>query len=715
MIYQGKAISISMLDGNIANLVFDLENESVNKLNKLTISDLSSALDALKQTQGIQGLVLSSGKDTFIVGADITEFSALADQTDEQIADFVYGVNQTLNRIEDLPYPTIAAINGIALGGGLEICLTADFRVLASSAQVGFPEVQLGIFPGYGGTVRTPRLIGIDNAVEWIATGKQNKAAAALAVGIVDAVVEPDNLQTAAIQMLQSAINGDLDYQTRRAEKKAPVKLDDIELIMAFETCKAMVGQQAGRNMPAPLLAVKTMEKHARLERDEALKIEGQQLATLAGSDVAIAMVGLFMGDQALMAKAKTTAKGADKVQLAAVLGAGIMGGGIAYQSASTGTPIIMKDIQQSGLDQGMGEAAAILSKRVNRGRLAPEKMASILNAITPTLKYDSLDKVDMIVEAVVENPKVKAAVLSEVEALVGADTVIASNTSTIPISVLAESLQRPENFCGMHFFNPVDRMPLVEIIRGEKTSDATIAKTVKYAVALGKKPVIVNDCPGFLVNRVLFAYFAGFVGLLKDGADYLAIDKAAEKFGWPMGPALLCDVVGMDTAVHAAKVMADGFPDRMKSDFKTALEVLFDNNRLGQKNGVGFYQHKADKRGKLQKQIDETLPALLGDSAPGGREFSDEEIMDRLMIPFCFECVRCLDDDIVASPAELDMALVFGVGFPPFRGGAMRYLDTVGTAEFVARAEQYAELGAMYRPSSKLQEMAANNASLFA
>ena len=713
MIFQGKAISVDVKD-NIATLTFDLQGESVNKFNRLTINELTEAGQLLTQANDIKGLLVRSNKDSFIVGADITEFGDMFDSTEEEMMASLSATNTAFSVFEDLPFPTVTAINGMALGGGLEMALTTDFRVLDSNAKLGFPEVKLGIIPGFGGTVRAPRMIGCDNAVEWIATGKDNKAPAALAVGIVDAVVEAEQLETAAMELLQKAINGDFDIEAIRQQKTSPLQLDDIENIMAFTTAKALIGQQAGRHYKAPMYAVTTIEKAAKLGRDDALKVEHEASIKLSKMEITSNMVNLFLGDQALTKSAKTHTPNNTPVTRAAVLGAGIMGGGIAYQSASTGTPIIMKDIAQAGIDMGMNEAAKLLSTKVKRGRLTADKMAATLNKITPTLSYDGIDQANLIVEAVVENPAIKKNVLSEVESLISEDTILTSNTSTIPITELASALKRPENFCGMHFFNPVHKMPLVEIIRGEKTSDAAVARTVSYALAMKKKPVVVNDCPGFLVNRILFAYFAGFVALLKEGADFVAVDKAAEKFGWPMGPAYLCDVVGIDTGVHAGKVMSDGFPDRMSQTFKTAMEVMLENDRLGEKNGKGFYSYEPDKRGKLRKTYDETTKQLLAPHVDAPKEFSEEEIIDRLMVPFCLESIRCLEANIVSSAIDLDMALIYGVGFPPFKGGAIRFVENMGLEAFCKKADQYKKLGPLYQPTDTLRELATNNGSMF-
>jgi 3-hydroxyacyl-CoA dehydrogenase/enoyl-CoA hydratase/3-hydroxybutyryl-CoA epimerase/enoyl-CoA isomerase len=374
-----------------------------------------------------------------------------------------------------------------------------------------------------------------------------------------------------------------------------------------------------------------------------------------------------------------------------------------------------MKDIAQPSLDLGMTEASKLLNKRLSRGRIDGFKMAGILASITPSLHYAGIENSDVIVEAVVENPKVKAAVLSEVESHVSEDTVITSNTSTIPINLLAKSLKRPENFCGMHFFNPVHRMPLVEIIRGEHTSDETINRVVAYAAKMGKSPIVVNDCPGFFVNRVLFPYFGGFSKLLSDGADFTKIDKIMErKFGWPMGPAYLLDVVGIDTAHHAQAVMAQGFPERMGKSERDAIDALFEADKYGQKNGSGFYSYSVDKRGKPKKTFSDEILPVLADvcSAPG--EFDEQTIIERMMVPMINEVVLCLQENIIASPQEADMALVYGLGFPPFRGGVFRYLDSIGIAEFVEMTKKYADLGAMYQAPQLLIDMAAKGETFY-
>ncbi len=715
MIHSGNAITVQMLSDGIAELRFDLQGESVNKFDRVTLNDLKDAVAAINANSDVKGVIVTSGKPVFIVGADITEFGDNFAAGESAITGWHGPTNEIFNSFEDLPVPTVAAINGFALGGGFEMCMVCDYRVMSTAAKVGLPEVKLGIFPGFGGSVRLPRIVGIDNALEWIAGGAEQRPDAALKVGAVDAVVAPEQLTDAAIALVKQCIEGRIDWKAKRQEKLEPVKLNMMEQMMAFNSAKGFILGKAGPNYPAPKLALESIQASASLDRDAALKVEGQHFAKAAVTPQAGALIGLFLNDQVVKKMAKKWEKQAHPIKQAAVLGAGIMGGGIAYQSASKGTPIIMKDIGNAQLALGMSEATKLLSKQVERKRMTPAKMGDVLSSIRPTMSYDEFKDVEIVIEAVTENPKVKQMVLAQAEDAVSDTAILASNTSTISITQLAKSLKRPENFVGMHFFNPVHMMPLVEVIRGEKSSDQAIATTVALAQKMGKVPVVVNDCPGFLVNRVLFPYFGAFDLLLKDGADFQQVDKVMERFGWPMGPAYLIDVVGIDTGVHGAHVMAEGFPDRMKPDYKGAIEIMYENQRLGQKNDKGFYVYALDKKGKKAKTVDPTSYELIAPMITGEkREFDNQEIIDRMMIAFVNETVRCLEDKIVATPAEADMAMIMGVGFPPFRGGPCRYVDQMGVAEYVAKCDQYAHLGKAYEAPQMLRDMAAANKKFY-
>lgn len=712
MIYDGQSLQCKMLDNGIAEVIFDNKNESVNKFDAATLQEWKEVIELLNSTDGIRGAIATSPKSVFIVGADITEFLKMFAEPKEQMVDWCKQAGSIFTGYQELPFPTIVAINGFALGGGFEMALTCDYRVASTDARVGLPETQLGLIPGFGGTIRLPRLIGSDNAIEWIAMAKNHKPEAALKVGAIDAVTAPEKLRDVALQMINDAADGKLDWKAKRAEKQGPMKLNKLESTMAFETAKGMVGAKALPHYPAPMEAIRVIEATATMPQSEALLEEHQGFANVSHTSQANAMVQIFLNDQLLKKKAKIAAKTATKqVKYGAVLGAGIMGGGIAYQSASKGIPVAMKDITTEALDLGMNEAIKILNKGVKIGKVTPEKMAKVVASISPTLDYAPVANADLVVEAVVENPKVKDMVLQEVEGIIADDAILTSNTSTISIDLLAKNLKRPELFCGMHFFNPVHKMPLVEVIRGEKTTDETVAATVAYATAMGKSAVVVRDCPGFYVNRVLFPYFRGFGALLQDGADFRQIDKVMAGFGWPMGPAYLLDVVGIDTAYHCTDVLAEGFPTRMAKVDGDAVEKLFKADKYGQKNGSGFYTYGTDKRGKPTKVVDEAVFELIGTPS---KEFDKQEIVERMMLPLIFEVVRCLEEGIVDTAAECDMALLYGLGFPPFRGGPLKYADELGVANVVATAEKYAHLGASYEVPELLKSMAADNKSFY-
>ena len=714
MLYEGKTIRVEVDENFIATMTFDALNQTINKFDLDTTEELRASVNILAAKHDVKGLLIKSNKETFIVGADITQFHEMFKSDDAIIQQAVIDFNQIFCCLEDLPFPTVALVDGICLGGGFELVLACDYRIVSNKAKVGLPEVKLGINPGFGGTVRLPRLIGGDNAIEWIATGKDYSAANALTVGAVDAIVDSKKLIEAGLHLLAQAQHGQLDYKARRKEKKEPVKLSDMEHLMAFTTAKGLVASQAGPHMPAPVTAVKSIEKSSKLGREEAIKIEAKYFARLAKTEVSNNLIALFLSDQDLSKRMNELSSKVHSSHNLAIVGAGIMGGGIAYQAALKGKYAVMKDIAKEGLDQGLEEAGKLLSKRVERGRLSAAEMGNVLAQINPTLHYAEFQDTEIVIEAVVENLAVKQSVLHDVEAHISGEAIIASNTSTLSITKMAEGLKRPEHFCGMHFFNPVHRMPLVEVIRGDKTNDSTIARVVKLAKEMGKTPIVVNDCAGFYVNRVLFPYLAGFNHLIRDGADFQHVDKVMEKFGWPMGPAYLIDVVGLDTACHAASVMADAYPTRMGGDQKSPVRLLHNQGRLGQKNGHGFYKYENDKKGRPKKMVDESVYELIKPSVTGSQTFTDEEIIERMMIPMCLEVVRCLDENIVTNPVDAEIGLLMGVGFPVFRGGPLRYMESVGLSEFLELTEKHQHLGELYREPLSLIAMAQKGRSYF-
>ena len=714
MLYQGSAFRLEMMNGNILKVTFDLKDQSANVFNAQALKELGETLEVIKK-QNARGLIFCSGKPGgFVFGADVTEFLDHFKKTESELISWIASINDVFNGYEDLPYPKVALVNGFALGGGCEISLTMDFRLASPKAAMGLPETKLGIIPGWGGTVRLPRVIGADHAIEWITGAKHYKAEEALKFGAIDGIVDEAKLEEAGLKLLEKCISGELDWKSRVVAKKSPLKLDKIESMMSFDGSKGFVAALAGPNYPAPVKSVEAMQKAARLDREGALKVEGETFAVCAKTKTAECLVQVFLGDQYLKKVSKKVTKDAVPTQHTAVLGAGIMGGGIAFQSASMGVGVLMKDIKHEQLDLGMSEASKLLNKELERKKISPDKMAKVISSITPTLSYADFKDTQFVVEAVVENEKIKKSVLADVENVTSENTILASNTSTISITKLAEGLKRPEKFCGMHFFNPVHRMPLVEIIRGAKTSQETIAQAVNYANQMGKTPIVVNDCAGFLVNRILFPYFNGFIFLVEDGVDFQRIDKVMEKFGWPMGPAYLLDVVGIDTGFHASSIMANAFPDRMGFTHKTVLEMMFEQKRFGQKNNLGFYEYEIDKKGKPVKKVNPAVYEMIKPAVKRQIEVTDEDIIMRMMIPMIIEASRCLEDKIVESAVEVDMGLLLGLGFPPFRAGALKYADSIGLKNLEAASQKFHEIGKLYEFTPFMKGLAAENKTYY-
>ncbi len=708
MLFEGQTLKLQLLEKGIAELRFERGAEAVNKLDALAFGELRRALDMIAATPAIKGVLITSAKDTFIVGADIFEFTRIFKQSASDIIAFVAGNSQLMTALSDLPVPSVATINGLALGGGFEVALAADYRVMSNTAKIGFPEITLGLFPGYGGTVRLPRLIGLAASAQWIVSGAQQSPGLALKEGAVDSVAAPEAVRSAALALLEKAMAEPSDWQARRQRHRQPLALPQGEASTLLANAKASAAKVLP-HFPAAHLAVDLLEEAAALDRDGALVREAEIFAKAAKTQAALSLVTIFINEQALKKTIRQFAKDAAPVRQAAVAGAGIMGGGIAYQSASRGVPIIMKDISAPALDLGMSEARKLLAKAVETGRLKQDKADAILSAITPSLTYEGFDKADVVVEAIVENFAVKQTVFREIEEVTSPNTILASNTSSLRIGALAEGLRRPENFLGMHFFNPVPKMPLVEVVRGPKTSAQAVATVIGYATAMGKTPIVVEDCPGFVVNRTLTPYLIAFLRLVHDGIDFVQIDKAMEAFGWPMGPAYLVDVIGMDISQHVVEIVSAGFAPRMETSFESAIEILLRAGRLGQKNGHGFYKYERDSKGRPHKEPDPDTDRLLASARPQGKaDLGEAEIVTRMMLPLILEAARCVEDRIAGSPGEADMSLILGLGLPRYLGGALKYADYLGLKTVVESADKWASLGPIYRPSAHLRAMAA-------
>lgn len=702
--YHGRTLRLTPLHDGLFELCFDRAGEAINKFDPLAIQEL---LQALQHARDARGLMVSSAKDSFIAGADIFGFKALFERSEADIEALVREQTAVFTALSQLPFPTAAAINGNALGGGFEAALACDHRIMADGAVVGLPEVTLGLIPGYGGSVRLPRIAGGAIALQWVTSGAPQNATAALQAGAVDQVVGLEALRAAAVGWLAEAAAGQHDWRARRLHLARPVDIATDALDRArIETAKS------ARHHPAAAAFVQFLADTAGQDAQAALREESRVFARLCKTETAASLVRLFVNEQFLKKKATDYAKRARPVQQAAVLGAGIMGGGIACTSALRGIPVLMKDIAQPALDLGLAEADRLLAKAVGAGRMKAEKARQVRASIQPQLDFTGIGQADVVIEAIVENLSVKKKVLAEVEMLVMSDAIIASNTSSLSITEMATVLQRPRNFVGMHFFNPVPQMPLVEVIKGTATEAVAAATAAGYALAMGKTPIVVKDCPGFLVNRILVPYCLAFLGLVHDGADYRQVDRVMEAFGWPMGPAYLADVVGMDTLAHVLHVIADGYGARMQPAFPLAVELLVENGRLGQKSGAGFYRYESDAMGKPRQLVDDATAALLSSLQPSGPcAFSDREIIDRMMLPMVNEAARCLDEGVADSAVEIDMALILGIGFPRHLGGVLHWADRTGLPEVVRRCDRHKAVSPMYVPGPDLLRRAAAGA----
>jgi 3-hydroxyacyl-CoA dehydrogenase/enoyl-CoA hydratase/3-hydroxybutyryl-CoA epimerase/enoyl-CoA isomerase len=714
--YQGKTIRALRIDNGCVELCFDRHGSAINKLDQLAISELAESVKWITSQRDVRGVLITSAKDSFIVGADITEFLGMFELPDEQFRATLARAQAAINSLEDMPVPTVAVIDGFALGGGLELALAADFRVMAETAQVGLPEVNLGLFPGYGGTVRMPRLATPQLAIEWITSGKPAKAAAALAAKVVDQVVPTSELRNAALGLLAQSISGELNWRSRR-ETKQHAHREGNETAKAIEAIVAKLEARAVQtHQPAALSATRLIARSISEGRSEAQRLETTEFMKIARTQAASSLVQIFLSEQQLKRQAKELTGQARQVKQAAILGAGIMGGGIAYASAVNAVPALLKDINQKQLDLGMSEAQKLLAQQVSSGRIPQLRADAVASSIKPQLDYNNFEKCDLVIEAVVENLGIKHSVLREVESRVGPDAIIASNTSSLRIDDLARPLARPQNFVGMHFFNPAPVMPLVEVIRGAQTSEVALATVVGFAMAMKKTPIVVKDGPGFLVNRILTPYMLAFMQLVSEGVDFIEIDHAMETFGWPMGPAYLNDVVGMDTGTHVFEIISTGLSHRLqRSAGQDALRVMVEHGRLGQKSGAGFYKYESDSTGKPKRTVDPAAHALLARVQSGSkRTLPAEEIVQRLMMPMIAEAAWCLEEKVVGTPHELDMALLLGLGLPRYLGGALKYADWLGLTKVVQLCDRYAGVWQHYRIPNELRAKAARGEGYF-
>jgi 3-hydroxyacyl-CoA dehydrogenase/enoyl-CoA hydratase/3-hydroxybutyryl-CoA epimerase len=689
----------------VCTLTFDRPGSSANVFDRATLEELDAHLAAIEADATLRGVILASAKPKiFIAGADL---NALAHDTDSAaLGEIVDLGHRVFGRLARLPIPSVAAIHGTCLGGGLELALACDWRLasLDKATKLGLPETQLGILPAWGGSTRLPKLIGLPAALGLILTGKQLAGAPALKAGVIDAVAHREHLLETAHQLLARG---------KRPEKSPPLaNRPPLASIVAFKARRDVLRKTRG-HYPAPLKAIAVCTRAAAAPLEVGLAAERAAFLELVRTPECRALMSLFF----LQERAKKLhpapppsrhspearpEAAAAPVRRLAVIGAGTMGAGIAQWASARGFPVRLKDVSPDALARGLHAIEKVYADAVKRRVFTLPEATAGLDRIVPLHTDAPLHDVDLVIEAALEQLDVKQKIFRDLEARVGPQAVLATNTSALSIDAIAAGLQRPERVVGLHFFNPVHRMQLVEIVRGPRTAPETLATALQFVKALGKLPVIAQDRPGFLVNRILLPYMVEAVWLFTEGVPAAEIDRLMLDFGMPMGPLRLCDEVGLDVAQHVAKDLERRLPGAVP--INDTLEKMVARGWLGKKSGRGFYLHEAKARGE-QAAPNPEARALQAETP---RASDAATRTDRLVLVMVNEAARVLAEGVVASPEDVDFGMIMGTGWAPFRGGPCRYADTLGAGEVVRRLDRLArEVAPHFKPADKLREMA--------
>ncbi len=657
------------------------EEKSLTTISEDTLQSLNELLSKIASDSSARGVIFHSLKPgVFLAGMDISVIQNL-----DSAAAASEGCSKgqaIFSKIEDLKVPTLAMIDGFCLGGGLELALSCNKILVSDSShtKLGLPEVMLGVLPGFGGTYRLPNKVGMANALDMILTGKQLRAKKAFKLGLADYILPVERF---------------FDFAEEYLFKKAtPKKKNMNEKIMGFMEgnflLKKVIFSKAREGVmkktkgfyPAPLKIIELLESHSSRNRERYLAKEAKAFGELSQTKQSKNLIHLFfLHDNSKKYNKDLNLK---NIKTGAVLGAGTMGGGIAWYFASNNIPCFMKDLTKEALNLGLKQASSVFSKKLKRRRMSKDDFNKKMTSISPTLTYDGFNGVDLVIEAIVENMDVKKSVFKELETKVSEDALLTSNTSSLSVEEMASVLDKPERFAGLHFFNPVNKMPLVEIIKHSKVSDETIQSLYKFVVESKKTPVVVNDGPGFLVNRILATYLNEAGYMLEEGYTIQELDKVATDFGLPMGPCHLMDEVGIDVSNKVGKILFDGLGDRFRPS-ELSSKVL-ELGLLGKKGSKGFYLYdEKGKKGEVNSEIKSVLPSNTKTS-------NLEKIKERLIFPMINEAANCLEDKIVEKVDDLDLAMIFGIGFPPFKGGLLKYADSKGLSEIVKSLEGFSK-----------------------
>ena len=701
------AFRIERGEKGIAHLVMDDPARKVNVIDEAALADLEGAVAALERAGDLRGVIVRSGKKgSFIAGADVDAIGAITDR--EVALAVVERAHRAFGRLAALAVPTVAAIDGTCLGGGAELALACDSRVASDEpkTQIGFPEVLLGILPGFGGTTRLPRLIGLSAALDMILTGRTLDARRAARIGLIAQVVPAAWLVEYAERRIAEISKRPANRRRDRFRPRGLVQrfLDGTSIgrSIVLNRAKSMTRARTGGYYPAPNGVFAVIESGLGLSVEENLKIEASWVADLVTGPVCKNLVRIFhLQEHArkdpVVPDATPEAPPVERMML---VGTGIMGAGIAELASRTGIEVRMRDVKPEALTNALVTVRKLIDDRGRRRRTPAVERDGQFAKVYPALDLAGLARADFAIEAVVEDLDVKRKVFAELEVRMRPEAILATNTSSLSVDTLAGGLQRPERFCGFHFFNPVHRMPLVEVVRGARTADVTLASAVTLARRLGKTPVVVADSPGFVVNRVLMPYLSEAMVLLEEGYPLSDLDRAMKRFGMPMGPFQVLDEVGLDVAKKVAGVLGAAFADRMAPS--ASLDKLIAAGRLGRKSGRGFYLYRGRK-----SQPDPRLPQLLG-LARERRVQNQDALVERMVLAMVNEAARCLEEGVARDAGDIDLAMIFGTGFPPFRGGPLRYADSLGLPQVIARLNAHrAERGERFAPAKVLTRLA--------
>lgn len=703
-----SAFTLEKFEDGIAILTMDVPGESMNTLKAEFGEQISKMLDDIENDRDIKGVVLASGKkSSFVAGADITMLAAC--KTAEEAEALSKGGQQVFERMENFRVPFVAAIHGPCLGGGLELALACHYRVCTDSTktQLGVPEVQLGLLPGSGGTQRLPALIGIQQAMKMMLTGAPARPKQAKKYGIVDDVVPESVLLDVARQF---ALKG-------KPNRKPPVLKGANKFLEGTTLGRQILFKQARKqtlsktkgNYPAPEHILDILEASGGKATKRGYELEAKFFGKLVMTPESEQLRNIFFATTEM--KKETGVEGVEpaKLEKVGVLGGGLMGGGIAFVTASKAKlPVRIKDVRAEGIANAMKYSYDLLNKKVKRKFMRKSEMQKQMAMLTGSLNYEGFKDTDIIVEAVFEDVGLKQQMVNDVETHCKESTIFASNTSSIPIRQIAEKAARPEQVIGLHYFSPVDKMPLAEVIAHEKTSDETISTTVDFAKKQGKTPIVVKDGAGFYVNRILAPYMNEAANVLLAGEPIEHIDSALVKFGFPVGPMKLLDEVGIDVGAKISPILVADLGDRFKAP--DAFDKLLADDRKGKKNGRGLYSYTGKKPGK---EVDSSVYDLLGIET--SKRMSAEQIAERCVLLMLNEAALCLDEGVIRNPRDGDIGTIFGIGFPPFLGGPFRYMDSLGIGHVVARLEHYqGQFGDKFAPAEILKTMAKEGKSFY-